>query len=145
MANVSTSIQWLFLFFLSQCKFEAGKEIRVFPGGNLWNPEIGRLVLAAFLLLPRSFTTLQEKWCRIPRTWAACQSAPYSSFPAVNSCTRWQWVRWSHMPVFGARHKVPDCNICLEDKWRKCFERANRNKRPEFVPTARKKVCVSAV
>lgn len=49
--------------------------------------------------------------------------------PAVNSSTSWQWARWSHMPIFGTRHKLPDCNICLGDKWRKCFERANRNKK----------------
>lgn len=67
-------------FFLSQFKLEAGKETKALPGENLWNPGIGRLVLAAFPCLPWSFTTLQEIWCWIPRAPAACQRAPYSSF-----------------------------------------------------------------
>lgn len=61
--------------------------------------------------------------------WLSARVLPTPALPTANPHTRWQWVTWSHMPIFGGRHKVPDCNICLGDKWRSCLKRANRNKK----------------
>lgn len=108
----------------------ASKETKGLPGGIRWNPQIGRLVLAVFPFLPQSLSTFlgdAELNPQGPRCLPERSLSPASA--AGDSCPRWQWVGGSHMPIFGGRHKVPDCNICFRDKWTGSHERADRNKK----------------
>lgn len=89
----------------------------------------GSFLLASFPLFSGASPNYRRRGCESPGPGQPAREHVPAPSPAVNSSTGWQWVRWSHMPIFGTRHKVPDCNICLGDKWRKRFERANRNKK----------------
>lgn len=125
----NSSYSFFFFFSPQSIQVRSREGNKRAPRRKPWNPGIGRLVLAAFPFVPPEASHLWETWCWIPRVPAACQAVPSSSFPAADLSTRWQWVRWSHMPIFGAGHKVTDGNICLGDKWQSCFKRAKRKKK----------------
>lgn len=104
---------------IEECSQEETYEIQELAGMS-WLP---------FLLSPGASPHYRSSGAESPRPRLPARECLTLTSPATNSHTRWQWVRGSHMPIFGASHKALDWNICLGDKWRSCFERANRNKK----------------
>lgn len=128
-AGVSASIQWCLLSFLCQFTLEVEKRNKRTPRRNQMKPQNWQACLGCLFSFPPEPQHISRRcWAESLGSQQPARSHPPAS-AAGDSCTRWQWVRGSHMPILGGRHKVPDCNICFRDKWRSSFERADRNKK----------------